>query len=235
MTPLSTSDLQTKTKVLLVDDHPIVRQGLTQLINASTDLVVCGEASTAREALDLLETLNPDIVIVDISLEDRNGVELIKDIGGRNPQLPCLALSMYDESMYALRVLRAGGRGYVMKKEPPKVVLSAIRQVLAGHVYVSEEFSKRIVDQFFTASATTSLPPFSGLTDRELEVLTLLGRGYGTREIAKKLFLSIKTVEAHRERIKKKMNLRNGAELMRYAIQTTVDGVLPNSSADPRR
>src|SRR5215467_335607 len=180
-TPLSASDLQTKSKVLLVDDHPIMRQGLTQLINATADLVVCGEASTAREALGQLETLNPDVVIVDISLEDRNGVELIKDITARNPQLPCLALSMYDESMYALRVLRAGGRGYVMKQEHPKVVLAAVRQVLAGHVYVSEEFSKRIVDQFFTASNTSPLPPFSGLSDRELEVLTLLGRGYGTR------------------------------------------------------
>src|SRR5262252_4559954 len=128
-TPLSASDLQTKSKVLLVDDHPIVRQGLTQLINAATDLVVCGEASTAREALNLLETLNPDIVIVDISLEDRNGVELIKDIAGRNPQMPCMALSMYDESMYAMRVLHAGGRGYVMKHEHPKVVLTAIRQI----------------------------------------------------------------------------------------------------------
>ena len=113
-------------KVLLVDDHPILRQGLTQLINASTDLVVCGEASTAREALDLLETLNPDIVIVDISLEDRNGVELIKDIGGRNPQLPCLALSMYDESMYALRVLRAGGRGQPVP--PPDQAMNSCNQ-----------------------------------------------------------------------------------------------------------
>jgi len=233
-TPLSASDLQTKSKVLLVDDHPIVRQGLTQLINAATDLVVCGEASTAREALNLLETLNPDIVIVDISLEDRNGVELIKDIVGRNPQMPCMALSMYDESMYAMRVLHAGGRGYVMKHEHPKVVLSAIRQILAGHVYLSEKFSKRIVDQFVMTSPT-SLPPFGELTDRELEVLTLLGRGYGTREIAAKLCLSIKTVEAHRERIKKKMKLRNSAELMRYAIQFTVDGVLPNSLTDPIR
>jgi len=232
LSPLSTSERPTKSKVLLVDDHPIMRQGLTQLINAAADLVVCGEAATAREALDQLETLNPDVVIVDISLEDRNGVELIKDITARHPQLPCLALSMYDESMYALRVLRAGGRGYVMKQEHPKVVLIAVRQVLAGHVYVSEQFSKRLVDQFFTTSNATTLPPFSGLTDRELEVLTLLGRGYGTREIAEKLFLSVKTVEAHRERIKKKMNLRNSAELMRYAIQTTVDGVLPTPSSD---
>src|SRR5215471_10864514 len=130
LSPLSTSERPTKSKVLLVDDHPIMRQGLTQLINAAADLVVCGEAATAREALDQLETLNPDIVIVDISLEDRNGVELIKDITGRHPQLPCLALSMYDESMYALRVLRAGGRGYVMKQEHPKVFLTAVRQVL---------------------------------------------------------------------------------------------------------
>jgi DNA-binding NarL/FixJ family response regulator len=224
--PQSASDPKTKSKVLLVDDHPIVRQGLLQLINAAPDLIVCGEASTGREALELLETVTPDIVIVDISLEDRNGLELIKDITARNSQLPCLVLSMYDESMYALRVLRAGGRGYIMKQERPKVVVNAIRQVLAGHVYLSEPFSSRLLDEFVARSATSPPVP-NGLTDRELEVLTLLGRGYGTREIAEKLLLSIKTVEAHRERIKKKMGLKNGVELMRFAILSTVGLDLP--------
>jgi len=225
--PHSTLNRPMKSKVLLVDDHPIVRQGLLQLINASPDLAVCGEASTAREALDLLEVTTPDIVIVDISLEDRNGVELIKDIKSQHPQLPCVALSMYDEAMYALRVLRAGGRGYIMKHERPKVVVDAIRQVLAGHVYLSEEFSTRLLDEFVGPSATKPSIP-RGLTDRELEVVTLLGRGYGTREIAQKLLLSVKTVEAHRERIKKKMKLKNSAELVRYAIQSAVDHGLPN-------
>jgi DNA-binding NarL/FixJ family response regulator len=209
--------------VLLVDDHPIVRQGLVQLINATDDLLVSSEASTGREALDAIEAKRPDIAIVDISLEDRNGVELIKDITARWPGLPCLALSMYDESMYALRVLRAGGRGYIMKQEVPKKVIGAIRQVLGGHIYLSEKMSTRLVDQIVTTSQGTA-PLGAELSDRELEVLTLIGRGQSTREIADKLFLSVKTIEAHRERIKEKLKLKNGTELLRYAMQYTLDG-----------
>ncbi|WP_428938719.1 response regulator transcription factor [Fontivita pretiosa] len=212
--------------VLLVDDHPIVRQGLAQLINAAGDLSVCGEASTASEALDLLNRTNPDVVIVDISLTDRNGVELIKDIVAQRPGLPCLALSMYDEAMYALRVLRAGGRGYIMKQEVPKKVIAAIRQVLAGHVYLSEAMSTRLVDQVVNSSPG-SMPPVAELSDRELEVLTLIGQGQSTREIAEKLYLSVKTVEAHRERIKDKLKLKNGTELLRYAMKFTLDGSAP--------
>jgi DNA-binding NarL/FixJ family response regulator len=211
--------------VLLIDDHPIVRQGLAQLINASADLTVCAEASTGREALDIIEKVNPDIAVVDISLEDRNGVELIKDILAQKPDLPCVALSMYDEAMYAMRVLRAGGRGYVMKHEVPKKVLGAIRQVLGGHVYLSEKMSTRLVDQM-VQTAPGSAPPAAELSDRELEVLTLIGRGQSTREIAEKLFLSVKTVEAHRERIKEKLQLKNGPELLRYAMQFTLDGTV---------
>ncbi|HEY7090881.1 MAG TPA: response regulator transcription factor [Tepidisphaeraceae bacterium] len=214
---------QKKAKVLLVDDHPIVRQGLAQLINAAPDMIVCAEASTGRETLDLIESSKPDVAIVDISLEDRNGVELIKDMISRRAGLPCLALSMYDEAMYALRVLRAGGRGYVMKQEVPKKVLTAIRQVLAGHIYLSERMSTRLVDQLVTAGSSPAAP-VGELSDRELEVLTLIGRGQSTREISEKLFLSIKTVEAHRERIKEKLKLKNGAELLRYAMQFTLDG-----------
>ncbi|MBV8781407.1 MAG: response regulator transcription factor [Phycisphaerae bacterium] len=211
-----------KSRVLLVDDHPIVRQGLTQLINAESDLIVSAEASSAREAMQKLEGALPDIVIVDISLEDRNGVELIKDIVARHPRLPCLALSMYDETMYGVRVLRAGGRGYVMKQEAPTKVVAAIRRVLQGHIYVSENMATRLVDQYvMTTNAPTS--PTSELSDRELEVLTLIGRGLGTREIAEKLFLSVKTIEAHRERMKEKLKLKSGPELIRYAVQFTLD------------
>jgi DNA-binding NarL/FixJ family response regulator len=225
--PMSnTTPPETRSRILLVDDHPIVRQGLTQLINASGDLVVCGEASSAREALDALESCDPGIVVVDISLEDRNGVELIKDIVIKRPGLPCLALSMYDEAMYAMRVLRAGGRGYVMKQEVSKKVLGAIRQVLAGHVYLSENMSTRLVDQI-VQNAPAESPSGAELSDRELEVLTLIGRGHSTREIAEKLFLSHKTIEAHRERIKDKLRLKNGNELLRYAMQFTLDGTLP--------
>jgi DNA-binding NarL/FixJ family response regulator len=212
----------TKSRVFVVDDHPIVRQGLAQLINGEADLVVCGEASSAREALEMLTAPLPDVVIVDISLEDRNGVELIKDMIARHPELPCLALSMYDETMYAVRVLRAGGRGYVMKQEAPKKVIAAIRRVLDGHIYVSENMATRLVDQF-VLTAPGSVFPTGELSDRELEVLTLIGRGHGTREIAEKLFLSVKTVEAHRERIKEKLKLKSGSELLRYAVQFTLD------------
>jgi DNA-binding NarL/FixJ family response regulator len=231
-TPLPRSDSQSKSKVFLVDDHPLLQLALMHLINGTADLVVCGEASTGRQALELIDTMMPDILIVDISLEDCSGVELIKKVAASHPHLPCLALSMYDESVYALRVLRAGGRGYIMKQEMPKTVLAAIRRVLAGHVYLSERFSARLLDQFVITSPSPSPAgrPSPGLTDRELEILILLGRGNGTREVAQRLFLSTKTVEAHRENIKKKLKLKNSAELIRYAIQFAVDGGLPNSS-----
>jgi DNA-binding NarL/FixJ family response regulator len=219
----SASNLVTKSRVLLVDDHPVVREGLIRLLNILPDLEVCGEASTAREALDLIETTRPDIVIVDISLEDRNGVQLIKDITARHPELPCLVLSMYDESVYALRVLRAGGRGYIMKQQRPKDVVTAIRQVLTGQRYLSATFSSRLLEEFITPSSAGPVLR-AELTDRELEVLTLLGRGSSPREIAERLYLSVKTVEAHRERIKRKLGLKNGTELLRYAIKSTVDG-----------
>jgi DNA-binding NarL/FixJ family response regulator len=221
----STSSISdSKSRVLLVDDHPIIRQGLAALINATGDLVVCGEASSAAEALEAIRACDPDIVIVDISLGDRNGVELIKDICAAHPKIPSLALSMYDETMYAVRVLKAGGRGYVMKQEVPKTVINAIRRVLGGHVFVSEQMASRLVDHLVMAPEKTSrVHPTSDLTDRELEVLTLLGRAQSTKEIAERLFLSAKTVEAHRERIKEKLKLKNGNELVRYAVQFTLD------------
>jgi DNA-binding NarL/FixJ family response regulator len=209
-------------KVLLVDDHPIVRQGLANLINATADLRVSGEASSAAEALSVIAANPPDVAVIDISLEDRNGVELIKDIVARFPGVKCLALSMYDESMYAMRVLKAGGRGYIMKQAVAKHVVAAIHRVLAGHTYVSEQMATRLVDQMVLPPGGQT-PPMAELTDRELEILTLLGRGQSTREIAERLFLSVKTVEAHRERIKEKLKLKSGTELLRYAVQFTLD------------
>jgi DNA-binding NarL/FixJ family response regulator len=207
-----------------VDDHPIIRQGLAALINATGDLYASGEASSAAEAMQMISASAPDIVIVDISLGDRNGVELIKDICTRWPEVPSLALSMYDETMYAVRVLKAGGRGYIMKQEVPKKVIAAIRRVLDGHVYVSDQMATRLVDHLvLTPQGAPRAHPTADLTDRELEVLTLLGRAQSTKEIAERLFLSAKTVEAHRERIKEKLKLRNGNELMRYAVQYTLD------------
>ena len=170
----------------------------------------------------------PDLAVVDISLEDRNGVELIKDIVARRPQLPCLALSMYDEAMYALRVLRAGGRGYIMKQEKPSKMLTAMRQVLSGNVYLSEKMSTRMVNQL-VMNGTSAPAPASDLSPRELEVLSLIGRGQSTHDIAQKLFLSVKTVAAHRERIKEKLKLENSAELVRYAIKFTLDRTIEES------
>jgi DNA-binding NarL/FixJ family response regulator len=221
--------MESKRRILLLDDHPIVRQGLVQLINSTEDLCVAGQASTGREMLDLIRTARPDAVIIDISLEDRNGVELIKDILQESPNLPCLALSMYDESVYAMRVLRAGGRGYLMKHEMPRKVIAALRRILEGEVYLSEKMSTRLVDHLVQPHSANE-PAASQLSDRELEILTLIGRGQSAREVAEKLFLSVKTVEAHRERIKEKLNLRSGAEFLRYAMQFTLTG----TSSKPR-
>lgn len=216
----------TKTKkgrVLLVDDHPIVRQGLSLLIDAEPDLEVCGEASSAAEAMAVIEQCAPSIALIDISLEDRSGVELIKDIRARFPSLPLLALSMHDESLYAERVLRAGGRGYIMKQEATENVLYAIRRVLQGEIYLSARMSTRLLNQFVSSSPGENTSPVSRLTDRELEVFTMIGRGLSTREIAEKLFLSIKTVEAHREHIKEKLKLKSWVELVRHAVQFNLD------------
>ncbi|CAN5534293.1 response regulator transcription factor [soil metagenome] len=211
-----------KYKILLIDDHPIVRQGLVQLINQEADMLVCAEASSAREAMELAESMKPDVAIVDISLEDRSGVELIKEFAQRLPGMLCLALSMYDESMYAIRVLRAGGRGYVMKQEATKKVIAAIRRVVGGQVYVSEAMASRLVGQLVLGKNDQS-SPVAALSDRELEVLTMIGRGLGTREVAGRLFISVKTVEAHKERLKEKLKLQSSTELVRFAVQFTLD------------
>jgi DNA-binding NarL/FixJ family response regulator len=209
--------------VLLIDDHPIVRQGLSQLINQEPDLHVSAEAASAREALDSLEKSRPDVAIVDISLEDRSGIELIKDLRNRDPELPILALSMHDEALYAERALRAGAKGYIMKQEATEQVMNAIRKVLEGQIYVSERMASRLLDQFVGAKPGEDESPLGRLSDRELEIFSMIGRGLGTREIANKLFLSIKTVEAHREHIKEKLKLKSGTELMRMAVQYALE------------
>jgi DNA-binding NarL/FixJ family response regulator len=224
MTTAQLSETATKKHmVLLIDDHPIVRQGLTQLINQEPDLHVTAEAASAREALDVLEKSHPDVVIVDISLEDRSGIELIKDIRNRAPELPILALSMHDEALYAERALRAGAKGYIMKQEATEQVMNAIRKVIEGQIYVSERMASRLLDQFVGAKPGEDESPLGRLSDRELEIFSMIGRGLGTREIANKLFLSIKTVEAHREHIKEKLKLKSGTELMRMAVQYALE------------
>jgi len=204
-------------QVLIVDDHPMMRQGLAQLINSEPDLKVCCEADTAKQAFEVVQHGKPDIVLLDISLPDRNGLELIKDIHTVRPALPVLVVSMHDESHYAERVLRAGGRGYVMKQEGGKKLMEAIRRVLAGQIAVSEKMSERILETFSGTARGDS--PVGRLTDREFEVFQLVGQGSATREIAVLLRLSVKTVEVHRGNIKQKLGIKSATELVRYAVR----------------
>lgn len=210
----------TTKRVLLVDDHPIMRQGLAQLIDNEPDLEVSGETETAAQAMQAIERERPDLVLADISLPGKNGLELIKDIQALHPGLSVLVLSMHDESLYAERVLRAGGRGYIMKQEGGKKLMSAIRQVLNGQIYVSEKMSARILE-IFSGGHRSENPasPIERLTDREFEVFQLIGQGLGSREIAESLHLSIKTVEVHRGNIKAKLQLKTSTELIRFAVR----------------
>jgi len=211
--------LSGKTRVLVVDDHPIVRQGLSQLINREPDLVVCGEAEDARTALDAIAPLKPDILIVDVSLDGPDGVELLKTIRSRDSKLPVLILSMHDESLYAERALRAGANGYIMKQEATERVLIAIRQILGGEVYVSDRMAQKMMQQFIRRSGVTKRSGMDELTDRELEVFRLIGQGHGTRQIAEELHLSVKTVESYYAHIKEKLSLKNARELVQHAAQ----------------
>ena len=208
-----------KKQVLIVDDHPMMRQGLVQLIGLEPDLAVCGEAENAGVALDAIGTLKPDLVLADISLPGKNGLELIKDFQTIQPGLPVLVISMHDESLYAERVLRAGGRGYIMKQEGGKKLMQAIRQVLDGKIYVSDKMSANILEIFSGRRAGTESSPLEKLTDREFEIFQLIGQGQRTRDIAEKLHLSVKTVDAHRANIKTKLKLNSATELVRYAVR----------------
>ncbi len=208
-----------KRRVLLVDDHPVVCEGLAQRINEEPDLEVCGQARDVHAALEAIETLQPHIAVVDISLGEGSGVELIKDIKVRHPHLPTLVLSMHDEALYAERSLHAGAKGYVMKQEETTVLLQAIRQVLLGQVYLSEKVKNAIVNRLGGNPPEGKITSVAHkLSDRELEIFQLIGDGYATHEIANRLHLSTKTVASHREHIKQKLNLRTGEELARFAI-----------------
>ena len=202
-------------RILIVDDHPMMREGLRTLISRERDLIVCGEAETAGQALDAVANLKPDLVLVDITLPGRNGIELIKDICALQHALLILIISMHDESLYAERVLRAGARGYIMKQESGPAIIQAIRQVLAGRIYVSDKMSARILEH--VAGKRTKASPIERLSDREWEVFQLIARGKSTVQIAEELHLSTKTVEAHRARVKKKLDLRTMPELISFA------------------
>ncbi len=211
--------LSSKRKVFVVDDHPIVREGLTQLINRETDLAVCGVAEEAQSALRTIEALKPDILIVDISLNGPDGLDLLKTIRTKDPGLPVLILSMHDESIYAERALRAGANGYIMKQEATERVLVALRRILNREIYVSDRVADKMLRQYVGASNPPSRSPLEDLSDRELEVLRLIGEGHSTRQIAEKLHLSIKTVESYQGHLKDKLGLKNSRELLQYAIE----------------
>lgn len=207
-----------KRKVYLVDDHAVVRNGLAQLINLTPDLAVVGEASSAEEALERLDAANPDIAIVDLTLGDMSGMELLKHLKTRRPQLPVLVLSMHDESFYAERCLRAGARGYIMKKEAIEQVEQAVRQILDGKVYLSQKMSDHLLLTLARGDAAKSGSPLNLLSDRELEVFECIGRGLGATEIARKLHLSVKTIESYQAKLKEKLHLKDSAQLFQTAL-----------------
>ncbi|HIG27330.1 MAG TPA: response regulator transcription factor [Verrucomicrobiales bacterium] len=205
-------------KILTVDDHPIMRQGLIQLIENEPDLMICSEAQSAEEVVSKVIEFEPDLVLADITLPGRNGIELIKDLQAMKPDLPVLVLSMHDESMYAERVLRAGGRGYIMKQEGGKKLIEAIRQVLDGQISVSKKMAAKILEIFSGSETKGVQSPVDRLTNREIEVFQFLGQGLSTRQIAQQLHLSVKTVEVHRAHIKEKLGIESAPKLMRYAV-----------------
>jgi DNA-binding NarL/FixJ family response regulator len=208
-----------KSKVLIVDDHPVFRAGLSALVNLESDLCVCGEADDAAQAMKALDKFNPSLVLLDMSLPDKSGLELLKDIRVMHPEVPVLIISMHDEALYAERVLRAGGRGYIMKQSGPDKVIQAIRKVLSGGISVSDRISTQILDNLSTARSKATTAATSKLTDREFDVLRLIGQGKEPHDIAKHLHLSIKTVDTHRGHIKSKLGLKNGTELVHYATR----------------
>ena len=212
-----------KSRVLLVDDHPIVRQGLALLIDREPDLAVCGEAEGAHSAFHAITTLRPDIVVLDISLSGPDGLDVLKEIRSKTASLPVLILSMHDESIYADRTMRAGANGYIMKQEATEKVLVAIRRILQGEVYLSDRLTNTMLQQYVRGAAPTEKSPLVNLTDRELEVFRLIGEGHGTRQIADELHLSVKTIESYQAHIKEKLALRNARELVQHAIEWTVN------------
>jgi DNA-binding NarL/FixJ family response regulator len=212
------SEPAAKKRVFVVDDHPIVREGLTLLINREADLVVCGEAEEAQAALAAISRCHPDVVVVDISLSGPDGLDLIKTLRATAGP-PMLVLSMHDELIYAERALRAGASGYIMKQEGTQRVLVALRRILKGEVYLSDRAASRMVQHYVRGPAAVTRPVEAELSDRELEVYRLIGDGHGTRQIAEQLHLSVKTVETYQAHIKEKLSLRNARELVQHAIE----------------
>ena len=206
-------------KVLIVDDHPLIREGLASRVSSQPDLEVCGEAASANEALERVKATNPDLAIIDIQLVESSGIELIREIKDRFPSVKMLVISAYDDSLYAERALRAGALGYLNKRLCQKNILEAVRAVLDGRRYVSEEMTQRLVSLAVSGGDPTFSDPVQSLSDRELEVFQMIGQGLKSSAIANRLFLSVHTIDSHREKIRHKLGLRNGNELMQRAVQ----------------
>ena len=211
-------------RILVVDDHPITRQGLAQLINFESDLEVCGEADGVARARALIDELNPDLVLLDITLPDGSGLEVIKDTLAVHPKCQILVISMHEEALYAERVLRAGGRGYIMKQEGGKKIMEAIRRVRSGKVFLSDDMSARVLESLSGGNTTRETVPLQTLTDREFEVFELIGQGKSTKAIAEHLHLSVKTVEVHRLNMKRKLRLASASDLVAFAIRWAETG-----------
>jgi DNA-binding NarL/FixJ family response regulator len=211
-----------KKTVFIVDDHPLLRQGLALMINREQDLSVCGEAEEALAAMRGIGEKNPDILIVDISLNGPDGLDLLKNLRTLYPSLPVLILSMHDESIYAERALRARANGYIMKAEASEKVLVAVRRILGGDIYLSDRMANKLLHQYVSGTPADMTSRLSTLSDRELEVFRLIGEGRGTRQIAEKLHLSVKTVETYQAHIKEKLSLHSGRELVQHAIQSNM-------------
>ncbi|QTA80577.1 Putative oxygen regulatory protein, NreC-like [Desulfonema limicola] len=207
-----------KTRIMIVEDHPVFRLGMRELINHEQDLFVCGDAEDITGAWKKIESLVPDMVIVDISLKGRNGIELIKSITKHYKDMPVLVLSMHDEALYAERSFQAGAKGYIMKQSASESIIKAIRCVIKGKTYASDALMENILNKFTGRPQSFDKSPLDILANRELEVLHMIGDGFTTKEIAEKLNLSTKTISTYRERIKEKLNLKNASELMRYAV-----------------
>jgi len=202
-----------------VDDHPLMRQGVAQLINAQPDMVVCGEAEDAPSAMKGMEESQPDAAIIDISLRGANGIELIKNLKALYKFLPILVLSMHDEAVYAQRILRAGALGYVMKQDAAEKVVIALRRIMSGEIYVNEKVGSQMLHQALTGRGKADTSPIDRLSDRELEVIQKIGEGRPTRDIAQDLKVSVKTIESHRAHIKEKIGLKNASELVKFSVQ----------------
>jgi DNA-binding NarL/FixJ family response regulator len=210
-------------KVLLVDDHPLVREGLSLRVSGQPDLEICGEAASADEALAIVKAQSPDLAIIDIQLVNSSGIELVKEIAARFPRVKMLVVSAYDDSLYAERALRAGALGYINKRHCQEKILEAIRAVLAGRRYVSDDITQRLVNLAVGGGDPTLADPVQQLSDRELEVFQLIGQGLKSSAIANRLFLSVHTIDSHREKIRHKLGLKNGTELMQRAVQWVLD------------